>query len=202
MKYLLFFLLCSKIVCSQTIERKYGIGITMHSLNYLETDFNLNVGCFYKKNYSQLNLLYAVFINPRVYGGYWDIDKNILKRSGIGYTHRYFPNKKYSFFTSFLEANISYLTVGASTRNYGLDSINNRYIPESINRNILNLYFGYGIGLNFLHHFSIIHSIGGGYSFVSGVNRYTLPLVYSERYQDNQTHFQINISVLYHLQRF
>ena len=42
MKYLIFFVLWSNIVCSQISEGKYTIGITNHNINYLESDFNLN----------------------------------------------------------------------------------------------------------------------------------------------------------------
>jgi len=47
-----------------------------------------------------------------------------------------------------------------------------------------------------------MHSIGGGYSFVTGKNRYKLPFISTERYQNNETYLQINFSVLYHFHRF
>ncbi len=199
----LFFLILNTIfVFSQERKREYTIGITNHNIDYLETDFNLNFGYFYKKNYSQVNLIYAVGVHYGNSGGIWNVNKNVMGRSGIGYTHRYFPNKKYSLFTSFIEANISYLSIHANTINYGFDSINNTYIPKSIRRNILNCYLGYGVGLNIFHHFTVMTSVAGGYSFVGGENQYFIPNIYTEGYHLNETFLQLNFSALYHFRRF
>ncbi len=181
---------------SQT-SRKLTIGLTENA-GSSEVDFSLNVGLHYKKHYSQVNIVKCVGISATSFG-FWQADPNILKTAGLGFTQRYFPNKIHSRFAGFFHGDFLFSNYSAITT----DTL--FIIEKSYQRRLLGITAGYGMTLNFLHHFTLLTSIDFGGNLIWGKDQF---YNYNPNYINvfNRKNFvstsQMKFSILYSLKRF
>ncbi len=175
------------------------VGLSMHSTNaLLKQDVGIGIGRFYKKNYSQVTLLYGYSIDPGILNAY-SISFALSKSLGLEVIQRYYPNKKKSFFSSFFEVN---LRLSRNSCENVDPKINNFLSPVSVERNILGTFIGYGISLNLPYNFTILHSIGFGKSYIFGKNVYYFNNeFFSARYKGFESDYSLNISILYCIDR-
>jgi hypothetical protein len=190
----------SLIQLHSQINKRITLGMTFNT-ERLQTNYGINFGMEYNHNYSQINLLNGTFVATEIFS-LWKLDEGLSKHFGFGYTHRYFPDKKKSLFTSFFEGGVSLVRYSEKNMSQLYDSLSHMIIPYRILRNITNIYIGYGIGLNLLHRITISTSVGEGFFFVNGENIYTIGGDFSESYRDHEHGLLINFSVLYHFSKF
>ncbi len=185
-------------------QKALVLGVS-HERNYLVRNIGLNLGLHYEKQYSQLNIAYNYYYNPYINLGftsawffnYWDHDKSFFKQLGFGYTHRYYPNKKYSRFASFLEGNLSYSQIsGHKVRNS-----NNLLIFETAQVNIISYFVGYGISFNFLNKLTFLSSFGIGTNLT--LEKYKSSFWRDVvQYRNYDAGSQLKFSILYHIKGF
>ncbi len=196
-----FFFFTFLIISNLFSQKKMNliIGIT-HSSGYIEQDLGLNIGIEYKKWYSQISILKGLRIStPEFFGGAEIIGN---KNLGFGATQRYFPNKQHSFFTSFLETGVAVISFNAQEYFGTYDTLTKLYYHTQIKRKVFRGYIGYGIGINFLHFFTITHNIGAGYYFVNGQDIFPLGTSPTGRIKDNDLELRFNLSLLFHFKGF
>ena len=177
----------------------YIIGVSIHSTDaLLKQDVGISIGHFYKKNYSQLSLLYGYDIHPRILNAY-SISPALSKSLGLGFTQRYYPNKNKSFFSSFFEVDLRLSRNSCENTN---PNINYFLSPINVERNILGLFFGYGISLRLPYNFRLLHTIGFGKSYIFGKNVYYFNNKFlSVGYKSLESDYSLNISMLYNLKQ-
>lgn len=181
---------------SQT-PKKLAIGLSVNSGDH-EFDFSLNVGVHYKKNYSQINLIRCVSLSAPSFD-FWEAAHNPLKTSGLGFTQRYFPNKRHSRFAGFFHCDILYSNYSALKRDTQF------FITKSYQRRLLGIAAGYGISLNFLHHITLLSSIDFGGDLIWGKDQF---YGYSPNYittlhrKEYVTASQLKFSILYCFKKF
>jgi len=195
---LMFFILFHIHLFSQK-KSGYAIGLSMHSTDaLLKQDVGVTIGHFYKKNYSQIKVLYGYSMEPGILNAY-STSFALSKSLGFGVTQRYYPNKNKSFFSSFFEAD---LRLSRNSCENVDPNINYFLSPLNVERNMLGLFFGYGISLNLPYNLTLLHSIGFGKSYIFGKNiyYYNNEFLYDD-YKILESDYSLNISILYNLKK-
>jgi hypothetical protein len=181
---------------SQKLEFSTGLGFCS---SHNETAAYINFGVNSKHHYNQISYIYGVYLHVFLIT---QMEKALPNRSGIGYVYRYYPNNKHSRIISFLEGGASYQYYHVTNASNLFDSLTQTNIAYDANRKLMNIYLGYGLGINFLHHFTFSNTIGSGFSYLTGVNTYKNNILDPVRYKNTNRDIRIVFTVQYHYGRF
>jgi hypothetical protein len=195
----LLLVLLSPSLFSQ-VGKKMVTGV-LFSSGYADTYYGVVIGLEHRKAISQINIFNGLGSHIGV-PGLWEYSGNIRDHYGLGYNLKFFPNKKHSLFTSFLEGDISMMN--SRIHRYGSDTSNHEWFPAKVTRRIATITVGYGIGLSLFHHFFLSTSFRLGHYWINGSNFYyaNKVLVSSYPYKDNDFDMQMSFSLLYCIGRF
>jgi hypothetical protein len=176
------------------------LGLSAQFLNAFDkSDAGVTLGLFYKKFYSQFNIHYGFYIDPDSLDRY-EIDRRLARSMGLGYTFRYFPNDPYTLFTSFLQCDLLFSQNSCTNEDGSLYTSSTAIRSD---RKIFGAFIGYGIGINFMHHFTLMQSVGFGSSYRTGKDEFLRKgQTVIENYSWADTDFLLQFGLIFHPTRF
>jgi hypothetical protein len=129
--------------------------------------------------------------------------RDLTSRSGIGYTYRVFYRDKHEPVILFADGNLSYIALHARNNSFSLSKPSGDSVMISA-RKLFGISIGFGLGLNFLHRFTLNNSFGAGYALVRGYDERLAPGNVSvlAKTMHYNLFYQVRISLLYHCIKF